>query len=344
MGDGAGRLSISARSFPRVLPPLPEEPKSSEAQRERGFRRDGRAGVEGEDTENRPPRMNVGESAIEKALEDVQTALKATENLRLRGRMSHRGLRAPTHRPLTDRSGGNGGNETERSCEGFAAQEDKAKHEDARSWLRQPKIVSRDRDPGRRRASTGSMSQVVTTHSSLRPRLALAASEALAQARRLQKERVRAEERSRRFSLSISDRLRSAGFSELKRGNRPLWEELRGLQMTLSELCRWLRNSRGPAALRSPLCSAVFSSDNSLQSARTASLSPKKFEKRGAAHANHKRASRRCHYGGSSSPQAAGLRRGGAGLEGRAQAAQAARRGPGRVSAPPWSSGPAVLA
>eukprot|EP00439_Symbiodinium_sp_Y106_P042103 s2273_g5.t1 len=208
MGDGA-RLSISARSFPRVLPPLPEEPKSFEAQRERGLRCDGRPGVEGEDTENRPPRMNVGESAIEKALEDVQTALKATENLRrLRGHMSHRGLRAPTHRPLTDRSGGNAGSETETSCEGLAAQEDKAK-QDARSWLRQPKFVSRDRDPGRRRASTGSMSQVlVTTHSPSRPRLA-AASEALARARRLQKERVRAEERSRRFSLSISDRLRS---------------------------------------------------------------------------------------------------------------------------------------
>ncbi|CAE7820000.1 unnamed protein product [Symbiodinium sp. CCMP2456] len=187
MGEG-GRLSISARSFPRVLPPLPEEPKSwAEAQRERGLRRAGRAGVEGEDTENQPPRMNVGESAIEKALEDVQTALKATENLRLGGLRTHRG-----HRPLlTDRSG----NETSRHG-------DSAEPQDARSWLRQPKIVRRDRDPGRRRASTGSMPQVLDTTGA-------SASEALARARRLQKERVRAEERSRRFSLSISDRLRS---------------------------------------------------------------------------------------------------------------------------------------
>ncbi|CAE7221882.1 unnamed protein product [Symbiodinium microadriaticum] len=194
MGEGA-RLSISARSFPRVLPPLPEEPKSwaeAEAQRERGLRRDGRAGVEGEDAENQPPRMNVGESAIEKALEDVQTALKATESLRLGGLRTHRGLRgAVSHRPLlTDRSG----SETCRHGDG-------AEPQDARSWLRQPKFVSRDRDPGRRRASTGSVPQVLgTTHG---------ASEALARARRLQKERVRAEERSRRFSLSISDRLRS---------------------------------------------------------------------------------------------------------------------------------------
>ena len=122
--------------------------------------------------ENCAPPVNCEHRVgIQKALEEVQSALKASDQLRRKSEVLT--SREDARRPDVDKA----------------------------SLLRQPKAFAR----GPRRASTGLLAKGMSSISTLRNP---ARPDALAQARSLHKELVQAEERSRQFSLSITDRLR----------------------------------------------------------------------------------------------------------------------------------------
>jgi len=147
--------------------------------------------IERSGSENCAPPVNGQRSpnGVQKAFEEVQTAIKASDQLRRRAGA------------LTSREGHRG-----EMRSGFASprfHKDLPDSNSKLSWLRQPQISTRQFT--RRRMSTGSMALESPTGSSTavvhrRP-------DALAQARSLHKEMVQAEERSRQFSLSISKRL-----------------------------------------------------------------------------------------------------------------------------------------